>query len=117
MCVISPRELLLESLYKYDKIKDHSLIVNLGNICGILGGSGIYVPIDFNAFGKYTESDVLGTELWALQSGGAIKELKGSIIYQITEKGKKLTESYRNRRTIEEKNIWKKVSEAINLVH
>ena len=116
MGVVSPRELLLEYLYDVGRVEAHKLMTDLSKICWIFGEKGIHAPIDFSSFGKYPESGVLEEALWGLQTGGAIEEHKGSVTYSLTERGKKLTEKYRERRTEDEIRTWEVVNASMKNV-
>ncbi|MFZ3384409.1 MAG: hypothetical protein WA144_10840 [Candidatus Methanoperedens sp.] len=85
--------LLLRYLSKCGDVKEEreKLKSNLKILCGELAERQIIVPMDFEPFGDTIYSETLDRELLFFESSGLIVERPGSIIYQLTERGVKLS--------------------------
>ena len=85
--------LLLRYLSKCGDVKEEreKLKSNLKTLCGELAKRQIIVPMDFEPFGDTIYSETLDRELLFFESSGLIVERSGSIIYQLTERGVKLS--------------------------
>jgi len=85
--------LLLRYLSKCGEVKEEreKLKSNLKTLCGELAKRQIIVPMDFEPFGDTIYSETLDRELLFFESSGLIVERSGSIIYQLTERGVKLS--------------------------
>ncbi len=82
--------LLLRYLRKFEQVEREKLKCNLKTLCGELADRQIIVPMDFEPFGDAIYSETLDRELLFFKSAGLIEEHKGSIIYKITDRGKRL---------------------------
>ncbi|NJD04550.1 MAG: hypothetical protein FIA99_18590 [Ruminiclostridium sp.] len=85
--------LLIRYLSKCGDVKEEreKLKSNLKTLCGELAERQIIVPMDFEPFGDTIYSETLDRELLFFESSGLIVERSGSIIYQLTERGVKLS--------------------------
>lgn len=84
---------LLRYFRKNREEEREKLKCNLRALCGELAERQIIVPMDFEPFGDAIYSETLDRELMFFESAGLIKERKGSIIYTITDRGRKLSEN------------------------
>ncbi len=82
--------LLLRYLRKFGQEEREKLKSNLKALCGDLADRQIIVPMDFEPFGDVIYSETLDRELLFFKSSGLIEERKGSIIYEITDRGIRL---------------------------
>lgn len=97
--------LLHRYLKKFEEEEREKLKSNLRTICYELAEKNIFVPMDFEPIDESIYSETLDRELLFFESAGIIKEIKGSVIYKITEKGFKLSN--------EDSGLYKGISPAI----
>lgn len=93
--------LIAEYLNRVQSCEREQLKVELSTLCEGLSKNNIVVPIDFQPYGETLYSEIFDRDILFLYSAGVIQEKRGSITYEITERGKKLLE----KRELNYKNV------------
>ncbi len=85
--------LIAEYLNKVKSREREQMKVELRALCERMSQNNIVVPFDFEPYGDTFYSEIFDRDIMFLSSAGLLREKKGSIIYEITERGEKLLES------------------------
>jgi len=89
--IVFPSHALIAAyLNKIKSIERENLKNELMRLSMKLSDDNIIVPLDFQPYGDGLYSEIFDRDMMFLFSAGVIREKKGSIIYEITEKGEKL---------------------------
>ncbi|MBU4501329.1 MAG: hypothetical protein KKA79_01960 [Nanoarchaeota archaeon] len=87
--IVPSDTLLLKYLERKLKVSREDMKKDILLLCEKLSEKNIFAPIDFSVSGDELYSNTLNEDIGFCMSAGLIEERKGSVIYQITDRGKK----------------------------
>ncbi len=81
---------IVDYLNKIDKREREAMKSDLLKLRNELYKNNIILPLDFGPYGEQLYSDKFNRDISFLNSAGMIEEKVGSIVYQITDRGREL---------------------------
>ncbi|MFA4860873.1 hypothetical protein [Methanoregula sp.] len=81
---------IVDYLNKIDKREREAMKSDLLKLRNELFKNNIILPLDFGPYGEQLYSDKFNRDISFLNSAGMIEEKVGSIVYQITDRGREL---------------------------